>query len=294
MTKRVNNTVRQTPEPPRSLFGYQFGGSNETFVYSDERHRPTWTPKKGYMLTPEHRHQLCIHLAAHAAISHMGGANVYKLAVAPAGTRSWTTSHRKGPSLGPTWGACCTSDICCEFLKWDTHRQAFVGDRAGWEADLRRSHESSQRSIRESSANAANEAGRSNTETVSFEGVMAHRRRVLRAQTCGYLAGHVADGIVADMTADEAMKLYDRRDTQYVGVSDIVIAQGLADLLAPGEYENAVRNTEETLRCPEVWELVNQLAEQLKNFGLLEGDECEVNIRDYMPPRLANWPPALD
>jgi hypothetical protein len=291
MTK-LSRVARQTPEPPRSLFGYRFGGSNETFVYSDERHRPTWTPKKGYLLTPEHRHQLCIHLAAHAAISHMGGACIYSLAVAPAGTRSWTTPDRKDPLSGPTWGTCCTSDIYCEFLKWDTHRQAFVGDRAGWEADLRRSHENLQ-VIRESSANDANEAGRGNTAAVSFEGVMAYRRRVLRAQTCGYLAGHIADGITAGMTADESLRLYDRRDTQYVAASDIVIAQGLADLLPPGEYGNAARNTEETLRCPEVWTLVNQLAEQLGNFGLLEGDECEVDIYDYMPPRLADWPPAL-
>ena len=122
---------------------------------------------------------------------------------------------------------------------------------------------------------------------------MAYRRRVLRAQTCGYLAGHIADGITAGMNADEALTLYDRRGTQYTGASDIVIAQGLADLLPPGEYGNTARNTEETLRCPEVWTLVNQLAEQLGNFGLLEGDECEVDIYDYMPPRLADWPPAL-
>ena len=292
MTK-LSRVARQTPEPPRSLFGYRFGGSNETFVYSDKRCRPTWTPKKGYLLTPEHRHKLCVHLAAHAAISHMGGACIYSLAVAPAGTRSWTTPDRKDPLSGPTWGTCCTSDIYCEFLKWDTHRQAFVGDRAGWEAYLRRSHESLERLRREFLANAANKAEWIDTEVVPFEVSLAHQRRVLRAQTCGYLAGHIADGITAGMTADEALTLYDRRGTQYTGASDIVIAQGLADLLPPGEYGNAARNTEETLRCPEVWTLVNQLAEQLGNFGLLEGDECEVDIYDYMPPRLADWPPAL-
>lgn len=281
------------PEPPRSPFGYWFGGSNETFSYADDRNRPTWTPRRGYVLTPEHRHQLCVHLAAHAAIGHMGGACIYKLAVAPAGTRSWTTPHRKDPSSGPTWGACCTSDIYCEYLKWDTNLQAFVGNRAGWEADLMLSHEQLQRAIRESSANAANGAARGDTEPVPFEVSLAHQRRVLRAKTCEYLAGHIADGITAGMTADEALRLYDRRDTQYVGASDIVIAQGLSDLLPPGEYEHAVHNTEETLRCPEVWTLVNQLAEQLGNFGLLEGDECEADIYDYLPPSLADWPPAL-
>lgn len=291
--KKLSRVARHTPEPPRSPFGYRFGGSNETFSYSAERNRPTWTSRKGYVFTPEHRHQLCVHLAAHAAIGHMGGAHIYKLEVAPAGTRSWTTSNRNGLSLGPTRGACCQSDVCCENMKWDAHRQAFVGDRAGWEADLMRSHEQIQRAIRESSANATNGAARGDAETVPFEVVMGHQRRVLRAQTCGYLAGHIADGITAGMTADETLALYDRRDTQYVGASDIVIAQGLADLLPPGEYENAVRHTEDTLRCPEVWTLVNQLAEQLGNFGLLEGDECEVDIYDYLPPSLADWPPAL-
>ena len=106
------------------------------------------------------------------------------------------------------------------------------------------------------------------------------------------MAGHFADGLSAGLGAEETLRLSDRRDAEYVGASDIVIAQGLADLLGSGEYENAVRLTDAALRRPEIWRCVNQLAEALGEFGLLEGDECEFDIYSCLPQTVPNWLPA--
>jgi len=276
-TKRTNNqTQQQGLYKPK--FGFRFLGSCETFVYSDKRLRPTWEPPKGYRLKAEHRRQLCVHLAAHAAVSEMGRAWVYMLAVPPAGVRSWTISERKCNSLGKIWGVCSTSDVYCDDMEWDDDGQRFVANRQAWEAKLSQRHENfmhehlnprPDRSVYDPFSGGA----------PTLDEFLADNRRVCRAQVCGYLAGHIADGIVAGMTADEALSLYDRRDTQYVGESDIVVAQGLAGLLPPGEYENAVRVTEEVLRRPYVWEAVTQLAEELEKFGLIEGDDCECERR---------------
>ncbi len=271
----------------KGLFGYRFLGTVDNFTYADDKFRPTWKSRRGYRLTAEHRHQLCVHLAAHAVISHMGGSFVYMLAVAPAGVRSWTISERKVLKIGRMWGICSTSDFyCCKHLQWEEYQQRYVADPAGWEASTKYEYDARERFHHEQKS----------TDTLpSFDRVLAARRHEIRAHVCGYLAGHIADGITAGLTAGEALLLYDRRDTQYVGgVSDIVIAEGLAGLLQPGEYENAVRVTEEVLRRPKVWKSVNRLARALKKFGLLEGSKCEVDMYDLMPKALPNWPPAPD
>jgi hypothetical protein len=96
------------------------------------------------------------------------------------------------------------------------------------------------------------------------------------------------------MEATEALRLYDRRDTQTVGMSDIVSAELLTDLLPPGEYEHAVRLTEEALRRPEVWAAVQQVASELEQLGLIEGDPCEGDALDLFPAGGQGWPPAPD
>ena len=58
------------------------------------------------------------------------------------------------------------------------------------------------------------------------------------------------------------------------------------------EYENAVQVTEEVLRRPDVWQSVIQLAEELEKFGLIEGDDCEADLKELLPERLCDWPPA--
>jgi len=271
----------------KGTFGYRFLGTVDNFTYADDKFRPTWKSRRGYRLTAEHRHQLCVHLAAHAVISHMGGSFVYMLAVAPAGVRSWTISERKVRKIGRMWGICSTSDFyCSNCLQWEEYQQRYVADPTGWEASTKYEYDARERFHREEKSTAT---------LPSFDQVLTARRHEIRAHVCGYLAGHIADGITAGLTAGEALRLYDRRDTQYVGgVSDIVIAEGLAGLLQPGEYENAVHVTEEVLRRPKVWKSVNRLARALEKFGLLEGSECEVDMYDLMPKALPNWPPAPD
>ncbi len=292
VSKRTDNQPQQR-EPDKTLIGYRFLGSVETFVYSDERFRPTWEPPKGYRLKAEHRRQLCVHLAAHAAVSKMGRAWVYMLAVPPVGVRSWTISERKCNSLGKIWGVCSTSDLYCHDLEWDRDRQMYVADRESLECGLEQHYEvylhnhlnpRPDRRVYDPFSGGA----------PTLDEFLAGHRRVVRAQVCGYLAGHIADGITAGMTADEALSLYDRRDTQYVGESDIVVAQGLAGLLPSGEYENAVQVTEEVLRRPDVWQSVIQVAEELEKFGLIEGDECEADLGELLPEDTGDWPPAPD
>jgi hypothetical protein len=276
----------------RNPWGYRFLGSVDAFTYADDKLRPTWQHRCGYRLSDEHRRQLCIHLAAHATVSQMGGAHVYMMAVAPAGVRSWTISERKVNELGAIWGICSVSDYYPTQIEWDTDSQRYVANREYWEWEIRNQYEDHLRchlnpppdiKVWDRFANGV----------PSLEEFMARHRRVVRAQACGYLAGHVADGITAGMGADEALRLYDRRDTQHVGGgSDIVIAEGLAGLLPAGEYENAVRITEEVLRRPEVWKSVNQLGGELVSFGLLEGDDCEADMRKLLPKVQPSWPPA--
>ena len=290
-TKRTTNqTQRHGLYKPE--FGFRFLGSYETFVYSDNRLRPTWEPPHRYRLKTEHRRQLCVHLAAHAAVSEMGGAWVYMLAVPPVGVRSWTISERKCNSLGKIWGVCSTSDFFCDHMQWDDDSQCFVADRQAWESHLSQTHENFMRvHLDPRPDNSVDDPFSGGAPTL--EEFLACHRRVVRGQVCGYLAGHIADGITAGMNAEEALRLYDRRDTQYVGFhGDIVIAQGLADLLPPGEYENAVQATEEVLRRPDIWKSVTKLAEELGKFGLLEGADCEADLHELLPETISNWPPA--
>lgn len=273
-------------EPCKTPHGFRFFGSVESFVYSAPRLRPTWEPEADYRLTAEHRHQLCVHLAAHAAINSLGGSHVFMLAVPAAGVRSWTISERKVPILGKHWGICSVSDLYCARLEWDKTHQRFLADPDGWQQDITRKYEFLAAPCAE------NVVGGYGDSPPTMNEVIAARRRMVRAQVCGYLAGHIADGITAGMSAQDALTLYDRRDSQYVGASDIVIAQGLAGLLPPGEYENAVRITEEALRRAEVWDAVTQVAAGLEEFGLVENDECEVDIESLLSTPDDHWPPA--
>jgi hypothetical protein len=274
---------------PASL--YRFLGSTENFVYADERLRPAWRPRRDYRLTAEHRRQLCIHIAAHAAVSSLGGACVCMLAVAPVGVRSWTIGDRKSPPLGKLWGICSTSDYYCSRIVWDDRRQIYVAHREAWECELEYQYESLwKRPLTTPPANQSRELFTGEAPTKEL--FVAENRRIVRAHACGYLAGHIADGISVGMNADEALTLYDRRDMDYVGPSDIAIARGLVELLPFEEFEHAVQLTEEALRRPRVWSAVEQVAAELEKFGLLEGDVCESDIHQLLPTTEDAWPYA--
>ena len=182
-TKRTNTqTQRQGIYKPQ--FSFRFLGSHETFVYSDKRLRPTWEPPKGYRLKTEHRRQLCVHLAAHAAVSNMGRAWVYMLAVPPVGVRSWTISERKCNSLGKIWGVCSTSDVYCDDMEWDDEGQCFVANRQAWESKLSQTHENLMRE------HSNPRPDRSVYDPFSggaptLDEFLAGHHRVVRAQVCG-------------------------------------------------------------------------------------------------------------
>jgi hypothetical protein len=269
-------------------FGQRFFGSTDTFIYCDERFRPSWEPSQDYRLTAEHRHQLCVHLAAHAAISSLGGAFVYMLAVPGVGVHSWTIDERKSDVTEQIWARCSTSDFYCNYIEWDSDGQIYTANRAQWEKNLEQDYES-RTSPRDPQQTVV---GTFSKDDVSIDTFISEQRRQVRTHVCGYLAGHIADGITAGMSAAEALKLYDRRDTQRVGKSDIVVARGLAALLPPGEYENAIRVTEEALRRSEIWHAVIRVAEQLEQLGLIESDECEIDLDEWLPLDVEDWPPA--
>lgn len=293
MTQQTSNTPvqhRQHFLPPSN---YRFLGSTDNFVYTDERLRPTWSPQRGYRLTADHRRQLCVHLSAHAAIHSMGGGNIYMLAVAPEGVQSWTTSERKTRSLGKLWGLCSVSDYYCYHIEWLPSQQRYAASRAGWEREVGQQHEQFLHSHLNPDPG-IHVGDPVLTDVPSLEQRMAARRRVVRAHACGYLAGHIADGITAGIGATEALRLYDRRDTQSVEMSDIAVAQGLTDLLPPGEYEHAVRITEAALHRPDVWAAVQKVASELEQLGLLEDDPCEGDALSLLPPSEQDWPPAPD
>lgn len=277
--QEVSEQLSRADQLYHPLYGHRFFGSAERFIYCDERFRPTWEPHEDYLLTPEHRRQLCVHLAAHAVVGSIGGLQVHMLAIPRAGVRSWTMSERKTLLLGKIWGLCSVSDFCCNDLEWDADRQMYVADRAGWEAFVGSLHE-----------HATTRRRMSTKPLPTKDEFLAHRRREVRAQACVCLAGHIADGITAGMAADEALRLYDRRDTQDVGASDIVLSQALCGLLPEGEYENVIRLTEQALRRPEVWESVHRVAAELDMYGLLEGGECEGDIDGLLPAAEQGWP----
>lgn len=293
MARKLSNTPVQHRQNLLSPSEYRFLGSTDNFVYTDDRLRPTWRSKSGYQLAAEHRCQLCVHLAAHAAVCSMGGVLVHMVAVAPTGARSWTISERKNQSLGEIWGICSVSDYYCSHIEWTPDSQRYVADRDGWEREIKRQYESMLHhhlnpepgdNVFDPFADGA----------PSVDEVMAARRRVVRAHACGYLAGHIADSIMAGMAADEALRLYDCRNTEQVEMSDIAVAQGLCDLLPPGEYDNAVHLTEQALRRPDVWDAVQRVASKLEQLGLLEEGPCEDDALALLPSPEKGWPPAPD
>ena len=268
-------------------------GTIDTFVYEGKDFRHTWEPKKNYRLTVEHRRQLCVHLAAHAAVSSMGDLHVYMLAVAPEGVRSWSMGDRKSNPGEAMWGRCSTSDIRVVGLPCDGTPNTLVSDRHEWERYCDVRYQGYLEFIKQ-----MKERGPETSPKRSRDEYFEYCRHEVRACMCGYLAGHIADGISAGMEATEILPPYDRAETQhqYVGDSDISIAMFLADLLALGkdEYDHAARVTDEALRRPEVWAVVQRLASELERLGLIEDGPGEDDALALLPPPEKGWPPAPD
>jgi hypothetical protein len=285
--RNLTGVAKKVSDETQDYVDYRFFGSVDSFIYSDDHLRPTWEPVPNYRLTAAHRQQLCVHLAAHAAIASLSASNVYLVAVAPAGVRSWTIPERKNPSLGKLWGICSTSDFHSNFFMWDAKRQLYVADKAKWETSL----ESLYEYVKDMGTRVSTKNVKPGSSYLKF---LHARQQMVRARICEYLAGHIADGITMGMGATEALTIYDRRDTQVVGASDIVLARSLAGLLPSGEYEHAVNLTEAALRRPEVWSAVQKVASALEQLGVIEDGPCEDDALALLPPPEQDWPPAPD
>ena len=69
---------------------------------------------------------------------------------------------------------------------------------------------------------------------------------------------------------------------------DLAVADGLSQLLPPGELEHLVRVTDETLRTPSVWAQVTALADELERVG-----DMADQLDDYLPEPMVGWPAGI-
>lgn len=219
-------------------------------------------------LTREHRRAICFQEAGRAIIYALGGARVYRVAIAPTGSSAWCYQPRKGGEVVDRLGVCEASDVPTVTMNihWDEEARRYVGDREGfeWYVDL--------------------------TRGVALKGQLPasprdHQeewRRLVRAHLCSRLAGPVAAHIYAQRAFEMQAAMADAAFEH-----DLAVADGLAQLLPPGALEHLVRVTAETLRTPSVWGRVTALAEELECVG-----DMADQLDDYLPKPLKGWPPG--
>lgn len=197
--------------------------------------------------TQEMRQETCIHEAAHAVINALGGISVYHLAVVAEGSTKWSCEDRDGNLLQNVYGVCGISDLeGLYYLKWDEFNGCYFPVQ-NWLQGMSKKFR-------------------------------PHFRQRLRAGICGLLAGPAASQI----WRGEEVNLWDRG---YAPMHDIDKALGLAYFLYwRDEYNYLAKLTEQTLRCPEVWTCILQLADELDQRGQIE--ECMHLLPDAIP----NWP----
>lgn len=205
----------------------------------------------------EERRAMCIHEAGHAVLHALGGAIVYRVAVAPVGATEWTTTARKGAALADLWGVCEVSDLMAGWcLKWHEEDRSLVGDRSGFVKMLRVLEGHTKGSQRE-------------------------QYRQTRAHVCGLLAGPAAEQM---FNGEEP---YLSSEGEWDKFGDCTKADGLAWLLPwRTDREHLEALTVQTLRNAEVWALVLRLADALEQAGDLS------DLRGYLPTPMPNWPPS--
>lgn len=224
-------------------------------------------------LTRERRRGVCIHEAAHAVIHALGGSFVYLLAVAPEDATSWQVETRKGNLNTDLWGVCSGSDWWSWYVRWIDELGEYQADRKGYANHLREM----ERQINEHQRSEGRPAGR----------IAAEQRRVARLHVCVSMAGPAADAIVAGQDVEDALdwwgvEWHDEHD-------DLAVADAIARVLPyRGEYQHAVRVTEEALRRPEIWAAVIRLADELERVGRLENEALD----PFLPPADRSWPPS--
>jgi hypothetical protein len=213
-----------------------------------------------YALTAERRRAVCVHEAAHAILHALGGAWVYRVAVAPEGATEWQTTGRKGEALSDLWGLCSPADCPGQwFVRWDPDECQVSADRKRF-GDLLAMMEANRR------------------------GSKREQWRQIRAHVCAVLAGPAAE----QMHEGEADPYLDEGEGG--AFDDITKAQVYAWLLPwRAEIDHLAAVTVQALRQPEVWALVLRLADELQRVGDLE-DEA---LLPFLPAQAAvDWPPS--
>lgn len=212
-----------------------------------------------YVLTKEHRRTVCVHEAAHAVVFALGGLELYRVAVAPEGAKSWQSKSRKGYAQTDLWGVCevHATHPAAIFMQWDGWEDLVVVDRKGFRQYL-----------------GMLEARR--------KGIRREAWREVRARLCATLAGPISEQLINHVEPEID---YEGQP----GVLDDAKHAMAADCLLPwrNEFEAMHALTVETLRRPEVWALVILLAEELGRRGEVLDD-----IEQYLPAPVANWPPS--
>ncbi|MFM0615008.1 hypothetical protein PQR37_13210 [Paraburkholderia nemoris] len=219
------------------------------------------------MLTREFRRAVCFHEAGHAVIYALGGSFIHGLAVAPAGSESWTYQGRKGRVHEDLWGICEPSDspLVSMHLDWDDRQLCYRTNRD----EFNRMHRSIAMSL----------------GAMRGKQFLANVRRCVRGGVCAALAGPIGE-----LYHEQGeFNVWDA-DGWTFPESDVEVAMGLAQLLPyRSEFEHACEVACEALRRPEIWTRVVALADELERTGNM----CPDAVAKFLPRPKLEWPPSV-
>ncbi len=215
----------------------------------------------GLRLTRAHRRTVCVHEAGHAVLFALGGAFVYRVAVAPEGATAWQTTGRKGSPMVDLWGVCQPAGhAAAPCIRWDAASGDYGADRRLF-AEMQRlcAQLPGGRRVRDESL------------------------RILRAHVCATLAGPAAEQL--HLGEDDPWL-----DTEGAwGVWDDAKAAQCLGWLLPwrGEIEHLHGVTVAALRRPDVWASVQRVADELERRG-----DIEEGLELLLPKPSPGWPPS--
>ncbi|CAJ3034291.1 Uncharacterised protein [Burkholderia pseudomallei] len=215
----------------------------------------------------EQRRAVCFHVAGRAIIHKLAGAHVYRVAVAPINRPDWTYEPRKGSVLTGFNGYCEASDVpeINQSVAWSDKHGRFVGYREEFESmieDRRRAYELMNREA-----------------PPSAEQYLEYWRGLVRAHVAARWAGPMAQLIHARGQFDEQDA---RNDAEFE--HDILVADGMFQLLPEDELSHVLRATETSLRESAVWLQVDRLADALGRLG-----EVGRGLNEYLPEPAVDW-----